>query len=145
MTTFQFCQARLDAPDMPAPRTEASHPLAIQKYNMPMTDEHPAHENVFVAYTPLGFSVRVSHSYWKIITSIKHPVMAGRDLDVKKALEQPDEIRSSQKDPTVYLFYILERKGRWICAVAKKLNGEGFLITAYPTEAIKEGRQIWTR
>ena len=30
-------------------------------------------------------------------------------------------------------------------AVAKRLNGEGFLITAYPTDAIKEGEQIWVK
>jgi len=45
----------------------------------------------------------------------------------------------------VYLFYRLERPKRWLCAVAKRLNGEGFLITAYPTDAIKEGEQIWVK
>ena len=38
-----------------------------------------------------------------------------------------------------------ERPGRWICAVAKRLDGEGFLITTYPTEAIKEGEQVWSK
>jgi len=45
----------------------------------------------------------------------------------------------------VLLFYRLERPGRWICAVAKRLNDEGFPITTYPTDAIKEGERIWSK
>ncbi len=36
---------------------------------------------------------------------MKHPVMAGRESEVQKALENPDEIRESRSDPSVYLFY----------------------------------------
>jgi hypothetical protein len=53
----------------------------------------------FEVMTPLGFRVRVTHAYWELIITIKHPVMAGRE--------------------------------------------DGFLITAYPTEAIKEGVSVW--
>ena len=66
-------------------------------------------------------------------------------MDVQDTLRTPDEIRRSRSDPVVYLFYRLERLGRWICAVAKQLNDEGFLITAYPTDAIKEGERIWRK
>ncbi|MBU0491302.1 MAG: DUF4258 domain-containing protein [Chloroflexi bacterium] len=99
----------------------------------------------FVVWTPLGFCVRVTRSYWELITTIKHPIMAGRELVVQTALQYPEQVRQSRSDPTVYLFYQLERPGRWICAVAKRLNGEGFLITTYPTDAIKEGVPIWPR
>lgn len=68
--------------------------------------------------------------------------MLGREVDVQETLRMPDKICRSLEDPQVYLFYRLERPLRWICAVAKRLNGEGFLITAYPTDAIKEGEQI---
>jgi len=71
--------------------------------------------------------------------------MQGREVEAKQTLETPDKIRQSRSDPTVYLFYKLERIGRWICTVAKQLNGDGFLITAYPTDAIKEGTKIWPR
>jgi hypothetical protein len=64
---------------------------------------------------------------------------------VQDALQTPDEIRRSRSDPNVYLFYRLEFPGRWICAVAKRLNYEGFLVTTYPTDAIKEGEQIWRK
>lgn len=69
--------------------------------------------------------------------------MAGREEDVKKALAQPDEIRQSKSDEMVFLFYKEEREKRWICAVSRQTGSEGFLITTYPTDAIKEGVQVW--
>jgi len=98
---------------------------------------------LFEAITPLGFHVRVTRAYWELIVTIKHPIMAGREKNVKMALEQPDEIRQSKSDEKVYLFYKAEQEKRWICAVSKRTGEEGFLITAYPTDAIKEGVQIW--
>jgi hypothetical protein len=97
------------------------------------------------AATPLGFTVRVSARYWTTITTIKHPAMAGRQQEVEAALSQPDEIRISRADSSIYLFYKLEREKRWTCAVARRLDGEGFLITAYPTDAIKEGERVWPK
>ena len=98
---------------------------------------------LFEVMTPLGFRVRVTHGYWDLIVSVKHPVMAGREDDVRNALENPDEIRQSKSDEDVYLFYKAEREKRWICAVSRQTGESGFLITTYPTDAIKEGVQIW--
>lgn len=69
---------------------------------------------LFDVLTPLGFRVHVTKVYWDIIITIKHPVMAGREEDVKVALEDPDEIRQSKSDPDVYLFYKPERLDRWV-------------------------------
>jgi hypothetical protein len=110
-----------------------------------MTDTGDEQSIVFEVLTPLGFRVRVTRSYWELITTIKHPVMAGQESIVKDALQAPAQIRLSRSDSSVYLFYRQERADRWICAVAKRLNGEGFLITAYPTEAIKEGVRVWPK
>jgi hypothetical protein len=41
---------------------------------------------LFTVRTPLGFTVRVTREYWAIITTVKHPVMAGREAEVKEAL-----------------------------------------------------------
>jgi hypothetical protein len=69
---------------------------------------------------------------------------AGAGLWLAVSLGDPDEVRRSRKDATVLLFY---RGGplRWTCAVTKVEGGEGFLVTAYPTDAIKIGETIWTR
>lgn len=99
----------------------------------------------FEVLTPLGFLVRVTRAYWRLITTIKHPAMIGRELDVQETLRNPDEIRLSRSDSQVYLFYKPERIGRWVCVVAKREEGDGFLVTAYPTDAVKEGERIWLR
>ncbi|MCL4393760.1 MAG: DUF4258 domain-containing protein [Chloroflexi bacterium] len=98
---------------------------------------------LFEVITPIGFRVRVSRVYWEAIVTIKHPVMAGREAAVQETLRKPDEIRLSKRDPRVHLFYRTERIGRWVCAVAKRLDGDGFLVTTYPTDSIKEGTRIW--
>ena len=103
-------------------------------------------ELIFELETHLGFRVRLPASRWQMIVTMKHPAMSEREDDVELALRDPDEIRRSKIDPMVYLFYKQERPGRWICAVAKRVDDrDGFLMTTYPTDAIKEGVCVWTR
>ena len=76
----------------------------------------------------------------------KHPDLAGRVEDVKAALSRPDEVRRSRRDHDVLLFYRREEaRLRWVAAVAKKSDGDGFLITAYRTDAVKEGERDWPK
>jgi hypothetical protein len=100
-------------------------------------------ELLFTVRTPLGFSVRVTRLRWELISTIKHPVMAGRESSVRLALESPDEVRQSRFDADVLLFYKAEAARRWVCAVSKQAGSEAFLVTAYPTDAIKEGIRVW--
>lgn len=94
---------------------------------------------------PREDGLEVTQERWKLITTVKHPVMAGRAGDVRTVLENPDEIRESRSDRHVRLFYRADGADRWICAVAKQVARDGFLITAYPTDAIKEGTRIWPK
>ena len=107
-----------------------------------MTDSQPK-DLLFEEITPLRFYVHVTKSLWELIVTAKHPVMAGKQTEVQAAIKEPDTIRQSRKDSSVYLFYKLEHFNRWICAVVKRVNGNGFLITTYPTDAIKEGNLLW--
>jgi hypothetical protein len=100
---------------------------------------------LFEVRTPLGFSVRVTKVRWELIATVKHPVMAGRETSVRLALESPDEVRQSRVDPEGFLFYKAEAARRWVCAVTKQADGQAFLVTAYPTDAIKEGVRIWPK
>jgi hypothetical protein len=95
--------------------------------------------------TPLGFSVSVTRDRWDLIAMFKHPVMERREADVQAVLHDPDEIRQSRRDESVVLFYRVERLGRWLCAVVRRTGRDGFLITAYPTDAVKEGEKIWAK
>lgn len=98
---------------------------------------------LFAVLTPLGFTVRCTHAWWAHLVEVKHPAMRGRADDVAYTLAAPDEVRRSRRDGAVYLFYRAERERRWVCAVARREDGTGFLITTYPTDAIKEGNRIW--
>lgn len=98
---------------------------------------------LFEVETPLNFTVRCSVEYWQRLV-LKHPAIAERLEDVKHTLTDPDEVRLSSSDAGVLLFYRADTK-RWLCAVARKLNGEGFLITSYPTDAVKQGEVIWRK
>jgi hypothetical protein len=98
---------------------------------------------LFEVLTPLGFTVRTTAEYWRRLV-VKHPDLADRLEDVKTALRQPEQVRQSRRDPTVLLFY---RRGilHWVVAVTKRADDTGFLVTAYQTDAIKEGESIWPR
>jgi hypothetical protein len=117
-----------------------SQPIDSVDYNLGMADDV-----LFEVLTLLHFRVRVTRAYWDLIITIKHPVMAGREDDVQETLQNPSEIRQSKSDQDVFLFYKPERIGQWVCAVSKRLNGDGFLITAYLTDAIKEGELVWPK
>jgi hypothetical protein len=95
----------------------------------------------FFAATPLGFTVRTTESYWELLL-LKHPEITGRERDVQETLSRPQQIRRSLRDDKVYLFYRAEG-GYYLCVVAKALDREGFVITAYVTDSIKEGERVW--
>ncbi len=101
-------------------------------------------EIYFEAITLFGKRIRVTKRYWKFIVEIKHAYMDNKEQEVKEALTNPDEIRQSKKDDTVYLYYCHKGESS-ICVVCKHLNGQGYIITAYMTDRIKEGEQIWIK
>ena len=96
----------------------------------------------FEILTPLNFTVRTSEEYWNKLI-VKHPDIADLEIEIQQALASPDEIRRSSRNPNVLLFYLVLKERRWVVAVARRLNGDGFLITAYQTDAIKEGETLW--
>ncbi len=98
---------------------------------------------LFEIPTPLGFTVRTTADCWHRLVA-KHPDLLDKLEEVKDTLRQPEQVRQSRRDPAVLLFY---RRGvrHWVVAVAKRADHAGFLVTAYQTDAIKEGEQIWSR
>jgi hypothetical protein len=95
-------------------------------------------------HTPLGFRVIRSEDYWVRITTIKHPAMRDRLEDVRQTLIAPDQVRWSVKDSNVLLVH---RKvtPRCVCAVVKRTDDLGYLLTAYPADKIKQGEIVWTK
>ncbi|MEL6139200.1 MAG: hypothetical protein AAFQ89_20755 [Cyanobacteria bacterium J06626_18] len=67
------------------------------------------------------------------------------ETSVRQTLSDPDEVRLSNYGPGVLLFYRILKKQRWMVAVTRRLDDEGFLITAYQTDAMKQGEVLWHR
>ena len=57
-------------------------------------------------------------------------------------LAAPDQVRQSRQDAAVILFY-RSAPPYHLCVVAKRLDGAGFIVTCYLTDAIKEGTRVW--
>jgi hypothetical protein len=98
---------------------------------------------MFNVLTPLGFRIRCTKEWWEYVSTVKHPVLESRLEDVITTLSDPLEVRRSTKDPAVLLFYRVAAP-RFLCVVTRKEDGEGFLITAYPTDSLKKGEIVWS-
>lgn len=102
-------------------------------------------DEYFKIKTPLGITIRTTKDYWQKIIATKHPSIAKYEEKAKEALKTPDEIRQSTQDARVHLYY--KSIGQVsICVVADHLSKtEGYIITAYLTDRIKEGEQIYVK
>jgi len=97
----------------------------------------------FRVKTPLNIIAGISAKYWEYLITKKHRIMKGKEDIVKTTLHSPDEIRQSRTDKDVFLYY--KHFDRLYCVVVKHLETEGFVITAYPTDKVKEGDLVWTK
>jgi len=100
-------------------------------------------EILFEINTPLNVTVRTTKEYWNYLISIKHQVMQNREETVKRVLSAPVAVRKSRIDENVFLYYRQEDK--LYCVVVRHEGMDGYLITAYPTDKVKEGDLVWTK
>ncbi|MBI4149294.1 DUF4258 domain-containing protein [Candidatus Woesearchaeota archaeon] len=98
----------------------------------------------FEVISKLGKRIVVTTSRLDLIAKTKHPEISGKEEEVRETLYNPDEIRLSKSDATVYLYYKYYG-GLSLSVVVKHKNGEGFVVTAYYTDRIKEGKQLYKR
>jgi len=92
----------------------------------------------------LGRRIRLTESHWQVICCVKHSELSGKDALVLRALADADIVRRSRYDSAVYLYY-LAYNHYWLCVVCLHENGTGFVMTAYLTDRVKEGDEVWTR
>jgi len=100
----------------------------------------------FEIISKLDKRIRITKSYWDYVVAVKHPPMLKLEEDVKDSLVEPSEIRRSNRDPNVFIYYgrKLDRQKKllFVCTVVKHLNGDGFIITTYLTKR-KVGEIVW--
>jgi len=67
--------------------------------------------------------------------------------EIIHTLQAPVEVRISRSDPDVRLFYEFYARtlvgDKWLCVVVKYPVDDAFVITAYLTNKLKPGQQIW--
>lgn len=73
--------------------------------------------------------------------------MAGLQAEIERTLGEPETVVESLSDSEAqlyYRFYVGTRVGdKYLCVVVKISHDDAFVLTAYLTDRIKKGRQIW--
>ena len=71
----------------------------------------------------------------------EHPYMHKYMEEIKETLQKPDKINSYSFDENVKYFYKgykhLDKPNKYVLVIAKYLNGEGYIISAYLETKIK--------
>lgn len=101
-------------------------------------------EEYFKVTSKLGKTIRTSLTYWQKIVTIKHPVMSGREREVKRTLVDPEIVKESQRDRSVCLYYRRFRK-LYVCVVVRHENHRGFIISTYPVDKVKYGKTLYEK
>ncbi len=78
---------------------------------------------------------------------LERPEMANMETAIQETLANPHFVRKSRTDNAVFLYYRF-REGtavgdKWLCVVTKYLEKDAFVITAYLTDKLKQGEQLW--
>ena len=67
--------------------------------------------------------------------------------ELEHVLRQPRLCRRSSSDDAVHLFYEFYEHtmvgGKWLCIVVKYAEEDAFVVTAYLTDKLKAGEQLW--
>ena len=78
---------------------------------------------------------------------LDHPEMRGMEAAIEETLVRPENVVESLSDAAVrlyYRYYIGTRVGdKHLCVVVKLEASDAFVITAYLTDSVKKGKQIW--
>jgi hypothetical protein len=102
-----------------------------------------ARRRVFTVQTPLGHRVFSTRDRWRTIIRFKHPALAGHESDVRACLQAPAVVRESAKEPDVHLYYAPTAQAHLCVVTAPADEEEHFVVTAYFTENIKPGKELW--
>ena len=97
---------------------------------------------LFIVESKIKKKISISKEHWKHISEIKHPEVSGLENEIKQTIISPIEIKRSNSDKNVYLYYS-KYKSNFLCVVIRYLNGNGFIITIYITSKIKKGEILW--
>jgi hypothetical protein len=78
---------------------------------------------------------------------LDHPEMVDMRFQLEIVLQTPEVVRQSRSDSKVYLYYRFYEQtivgAKWLCVVIKDNSDDAFIITAYLTDKLKQGLELW--
>ena len=78
---------------------------------------------------------------------LDHPEMVDMRFQLEIVLQTPEVVRQSRSDSQVYLYYRFYEQtivgAKWLCVVIKDNSDDAFIITAYLTDKLKQGIELW--
>ena len=108
-----------------------------------MSDVLARPQPIFEVKSVLGKTIRTNQPYFERILTVKHPELIDTIKEVLHVFVDPVEVWHGGQD--IYLYYH-KVNHHHLVAVARHLNGDGFLITAYRTSKKKrKGIKVWPR
>jgi hypothetical protein len=102
-----------------------------------------ATRRLFTVQTPLGERVFLTRDRWRQIIRYKHPAIAGHEQEVRDCLQSPSVVRESATDPDVHMYYAPSNTVLLCVVTAPAGENERFVVTAYFTRNIKQGKELW--
>ena len=94
-----------------------------------------------------GLTIRLTEE--RLAHVLEHPEMRGMEQAIEETLLRPERVVESLSDTEVHLYYRLYEGTRvgdkLLCVVVKMREKDAFVITAYLTDKIKRGTQLWPR
>lgn len=102
---------------------------------------------VFAVKSNVGKTVRLGDDQWKHVR--EHPEMVDQMDRLRETVVEPDEVRRSIYDASVWLFYRHYKTTpvteKYLLAVVRVENEEGFIVTAFFTDTMKRGDSVWSK
>ena len=78
---------------------------------------------------------------------LDHPEMVDMRFQLEIVLQNPEVVRQSRSDSHVYLYYRFYEQtivgAKWLCVVIQDNSDDAFIITAYLTDKLKQGIELW--
>jgi molybdopterin synthase catalytic subunit len=79
----------------------------------------------------------------------EHPEMVTHLLKINETLANPDVVIRSRSDEEVRLYHkyylTLTIGDKYLCVVVKFKEADAFVVTAYFTDSVKKGDEIWKK
>ena len=105
------------------------------------------HSLIFLVVDQLKRTIRLTKERHQHI--VERLEMTGQEDRIRETIALPDIVKVSRHDPHALCYY------RWyeatpvtkkhLLCIVKVLNHEGFVVTAFYTDRVKEGKTEWQR